>query len=238
MKQDKKVIRREATGIGGVDEMIQGGFPRGSVIGVSGAPGVGKSIFSLHFVLEGARRGQKSVYINLEEPRGNVDNMLLEFEFGEEFLKLEKKGLIVVKCLDYDKYERVQEDLFEQIRDDLKIERLVVDSFNCFFAASSNLCGDSDVSVRKRIIEVFYNLRRSGLTTMLTLERSGERNDSNYNIPYLVDGIVNLDYLDLGTIERRIFVPKMRWTSQCKDSREYGISSGGIVASRSEWMEG
>lgn len=231
----KSELAREATGIEGVDEMVCGGFPRGSVIGVSGSPGVGKSIFSLHFVLEGARLGQKSVYINLEEPRWNVDNMIAEFEFGKEFLEFEEKGLIVVKCLDYDKYEKVQEDLFEHIRTDLEIERLVVDSFNCFFAASADFRGQADVSIRKMIVEIFYSLRREGLTTLLTLERSGEAGGANYNIPYLVDGLVNLDFLDLGTIERRVFIPKMRWTGQCKDSRCYDISENGIIVSGDSW---
>ena len=221
-------LEREATGIEGIDEMIQGGFPTGSIIGVSGAPGVGKSILNLHFILEGARRGQKSVYINLEESRWNIDNMLLEFGFGKEFLDFEKKGLIIVKCLDYDKYEKVQADLFEHIRNNLEIKRLVVDSFNCFFTASADSCGSTEVSARKMIMEIFYNLRREGLTTILTLERDSEINGANYNVPYLVDGLVNLDYLDLGTIERRIFIPKMRWTDQCKEGRNYNISYAGI----------
>ena len=235
MNSGKRGIGREATGIEGMDKMLQGGFPRGGVIGVSGAPGVGKSIFSLHFVLEGARKGQKSIYINLEEPRWNVDNMLLEFEFGDEFLKFEREGLIVVKCLDYDKYEKIQKDLFEYIRNDLEIKRLVVDSFNCFFAASADFRGQADISVRKMIVEIFYSLRREGLTTVLTLERNGGH--SNYNIPYLVDGLVNLDFLDLATIKRRIFIPKMRWTSQCKDGRRYEISGAGIEVVEGSWDE-
>jgi len=237
MNSKENGIEREVTGIVGVDKMVQGGFPRGGIIGVLGSPGVGKSIFSLHFVLEGARRGQKSVYINLEEPRWNVDNMLLEFEFGDEFLKFESEGLILVKCLDYDKYERIQEDLFEQIKSDLEIERLVVDSFNCFFVTSMDFSGQTGISARKMIKEIFHNLRREGLTTLLTLEGDGGRRDSDYNIPYLVDGLVNLDYLDLGTVERRIFIPKMRWTSQCKDSCDYEISGDGIVVSEDSWGE-
>lgn len=234
MNTKKKKLGREATGIPGVDDMVQGGFPRGSIIGLSGSPGVGKSIFSLHFILEGARKGQKSVYINLEEPRWNIDNMISQFDFGEEFLELEKKGLIVVKCLDYEKYEKIQLDLFEHIKQDSKIKRLVIDSFNCFFAASADSYKQADMTIRKVITEIFYNLRRKGLTTILILEKNEK---SNYNIPYMVDGIVNLDYLDLGTIERRIFISKMRWTEQYKEGREYNISNGGIGVIKDSWEE-
>ena len=58
--------KRESIGVKEIDSMIQGGLPNGSLIGLSGPPGVGKSIFSLHFLLEGAKKGQKCVYINLE----------------------------------------------------------------------------------------------------------------------------------------------------------------------------
>ena len=63
----KNVLEREKTGVSGFDKMIEGGFPKEGIVGISGPPGVGKSIFSLHFILEGARLGQKCIYINLEE---------------------------------------------------------------------------------------------------------------------------------------------------------------------------
>lgn len=225
-------VEREQTGILGIDKMINGGFPKGSVVGISGPPGVGKSILSLHFILEGARKGQKTVYINLEEPRRNIDNMIRQFEFGEEFKEFEKKGLIIVKCFGYNKYEKVNEDLFDRLGKDEEIKRLVIDSFNCFFASSYEFESKVDMAIKKMIVNAFYKLRSTKLTTLLTLE--GE-NESNFNIPYLVDGIISLDYLDLGTIERRISIPKMRWTNQCKEGKAYEISKDGIEIDEEEW---
>ena len=54
-------LKRESVGIKEIDDMIEGGLPKGSILGLSGPPGVGKSIFALHFLLEGARKGQKCV---------------------------------------------------------------------------------------------------------------------------------------------------------------------------------
>ena len=228
-------IKRESTGIVGVDDMIEGGFPSGSVLGISGPPGVGKSIFSLHFILEGARKGQRGVYVNLEEPRRNIDNMIKQFSFADEFFDFEKKGLIVVKCFDYSKYEKIREDLFEQIHDDKNIRRLIIDSFNCFFVSNYDYDKSAGMAIRKMIVEDFYKLRRANLTTLLTLEK--DEDDINFNIPYLVDGIIVLDYLDLGTVERRIFIPKMRWTNQCKEGKAYDITGKGIEVSEDSWGE-
>jgi circadian clock protein KaiC len=225
-------MERQRTGIKGVDLMMQGGFPSGSIVGVSGPPGVGKSIFSLHFLLEGARKGQKCVYINLEEPRTNIENMVKEFGFADEFFKFEKNGKIVVKCYTYPEYEKIYSELFEKINEDKDIKRIVIDSFNIFFASVSHpesLMMSTEVNARRMINQAFAMLRKKSLTSILILEmQQDSRYSFYYNIPYLVDGMINLDFLELGTIERRIFIPKMRWTNQCKESKPYEIGKTGF----------
>ncbi len=223
-------MKREGIGIKKIDEMVQGGFPKGSVIGISGPPGVGKSIFALHFILEGARSGQKGVYVCLEEPRKNVDNTIKGFSFADEFYEFEKKGLIVIKCFNYSEYEKITLELLEKIYDDKKIERVVVDSFNCFFnSLERNSSEEININVRKLINSSFAYLRKDNLNVLLILEKhENVLINFDYNIPYLVDGMIKLDYLDLGIIERRIFIPKMRWTNQYKESKGYEITKNGI----------
>lgn len=223
-------MKREGIGIEKIDEMVEGGFPKGSVIGISGPPGVGKSIFALHFLLEGARKGQKGVYVCLEEPRKNVDNMVKGFSFADEFYEFEKKGLIVVRCFNYSEYEKISLELLRKVYDDKKIERVVVDSFNCFFdSLERNNVAELNMNVRKLINSSFAFLRKDNLNVLLVLEKhENTLINFDYNIPYLVDGMIKLDYLDLGIIERRLFIPKMRWTNQYKESRGYEITKRGI----------
>jgi KaiC/GvpD/RAD55 family RecA-like ATPase len=226
-------MEREKIGIKGVDAMLQGGFPSGSIIGMSGPPGVGKSIFNLHFLLTGAREGQKCVYISLEEPRKNIDRMISQFSFAQEFFRFEKQGKIIVKCLTYPEYEKIYTELFQKINEDKDIKRLVIDSFNIFFAASFNpesINLAQEINIRRMINQAFFALRKKELTTILILEMQHDsRNSFFFNIPFLVDGMINLDFLELGTIERRIFIPKMRWTNQYKESKAYEINKKGIV---------
>lgn len=221
-------MKRLSVGVDGVDEMLDGGLPKGSVVGVSGPPGVGKSIFALQFILQGARDGEKSVYITLEEPRRNIDNMINSFDFKDEFKKFEEKGLIVIKCFNYSEYEKISLDLIEKVREDSNIKRLVIDSFNCFFDSLEDR-EIYNVNVRGLINSYFSHVRKDDLNVLLVLEKN-ENNLVNfdYNIPYLVDGLIKLDYLDLGVIERRLFIPKMRWTNQYKESKGYDINSKGI----------
>src|SRR5438445_12523027 len=55
------------TGIWGLDNILSGGFSRGHVFLVEGAPGTGKTTIALQFLLEGARAGEKCLYITLSE---------------------------------------------------------------------------------------------------------------------------------------------------------------------------
>ena len=226
-------MEREKIGIKGVDDMLEGGIPKSSIIGISGPPGVGKTIFNLHFILTGAKKGQKCVYICLEEPRSNIDRMVSQFSFAAEFRKLEKEGKIIIKCMTYPEYEKVYSELFQKINEDNGIKRLVIDSFNCFFASSfspESLNLSHEVNIRRMVNRAFSMLRKKELTTILILEmQQDSKHGFYYNIPYLVDGIINLDFLELCAIERRIFIPKMWWTNQYKESKAYEITKKGIV---------
>ncbi len=226
-------MQREKTGIKGIDEMLGGGFPAHSIIGVSGPPGVGKSIFALHFLLEGARRGQKSVYINLEEPQSNVQRMIDEFSFSKEFNGYVTENQIIIKCFTYAEYEKVQKDLLQKIHDDPEVKRLVIDTFNCFFTSLSEIdtaSFQSQIASRRMITATLSRLRTQNMTALLILENGKDAPLGVYfNIPHLVDGMIALDFLELGTIERRVFIPKMRWTNQYKESKLFEIGRKGIA---------
>src|SRR5688572_11512257 len=58
-----------ATGIAGLDAILGGGFPKDHVYLVQGDPGAGKTTLSMQFLLEGAKNGEKVLYITLSETK-------------------------------------------------------------------------------------------------------------------------------------------------------------------------
>lgn len=60
------------TGIWGLDNILSGGFSRGHVFLVEGAPGTGKTTVALQFLREGARIGEKCLYITLSETESEL----------------------------------------------------------------------------------------------------------------------------------------------------------------------
>jgi circadian clock protein KaiC len=93
--QEKEVldekIERIPTGIPGLDNLIQGGFPKGSLIVVAGNPGSGKTILSSQFLYYGAvDYGERGIYVPFAENRKSFMSNLANL--GLNFVKLEKEG--------------------------------------------------------------------------------------------------------------------------------------------------
>ena len=67
------MIRERATfGIDGLDEMLDGGLLVGRPYVVSGVTGTGKTTVGMQFLLEGAKNGEKVLYVAVDEPPNEV----------------------------------------------------------------------------------------------------------------------------------------------------------------------
>ena len=61
-----------ATGIAGLDDVLGGGLARNHLYLVEGEPGTGKTTLAMQFLMEGARCGQKSLYVSLSESKAEL----------------------------------------------------------------------------------------------------------------------------------------------------------------------
>lgn len=58
---------RVSTGIDALDSLLEGGFPKGRSILITGEPGTGKTIFALQFLHAGIKEGEKAVFVTADE---------------------------------------------------------------------------------------------------------------------------------------------------------------------------
>lgn len=111
-------IERISTGISGLDELIQGGFPKGSCILISGTPGTGKSITALHFLREGALNNEVGIYVSFDEPRESI--LLSGEELRFDLKKLENENRIIIL-----EYFTIESNLYlgerSRIEDEMKL---------------------------------------------------------------------------------------------------------------------
>jgi circadian clock protein KaiC len=124
------VVERVATGIKGFDELIEGGFPKGSSILITGPPGSGKSIFSMQYIYNGVTKGENGVYVYMDSPIELLKEQAKQL--GMDFDKLEKEGKIIFVHVPLTKRKF---DLFYSIEDAVKkigAKRLVFDSLPSF----------------------------------------------------------------------------------------------------------
>ncbi|HVH91786.1 MAG TPA: ATPase domain-containing protein, partial [Candidatus Acidoferrum sp.] len=91
---------RVPTGIPGLDPLLEGGFPQGRSILVTGEPGTGKTIFSLQFLIEGLARGEKGIYVAADE--GPMDILEQAASLGWDLEKhIEMKEIAILNAGTY-----------------------------------------------------------------------------------------------------------------------------------------
>src|SRR6476469_10073921 len=83
------------TGIAGLDHILGGGLPRHRLYMIEGDPGVGKTTLGLQFLLEGARNGEKVLYITLSETKDEL--MGVAHSHGWDLSKVELFELSAVE---------------------------------------------------------------------------------------------------------------------------------------------
>jgi len=212
---------RVPTYIPGLDKILKGGFPKGSVILVSGNCGSGKTILSGQYIWNGAIRGEKGLYISTEE---RVEDLIRDFsEFGWDFSKNRKIKVTFMTPLDIEKEIATIEALIEKE----KIQRLVIDSISLL-----GLYYKDEYEIRKKIYQLINSLKRKGVTAILTSEIvEGSNALSRYGVEeFVVDGVIILKYSGLGgEYDRSLEVRKMRRTAHSRDEFPFKIGNKGIV---------
>jgi CheY-like chemotaxis protein len=72
------------TGIVGLDNILRGGLPRGRFFLVEGDPGVGKTTLALQFLMEGARLGERVLYVTLSETKEELEAVAASHDWSLE----------------------------------------------------------------------------------------------------------------------------------------------------------
>src|SRR5687768_12065960 len=87
---------RALTGIEGLDEILGGGLPTNHLYLLDGEPGTGKTTLALQFLLEGAAKGEKGLYVTLSESRAELEGVARSHGWsldGIEIFELAQHGL-------------------------------------------------------------------------------------------------------------------------------------------------
>lgn len=215
---------RAATDIPGLDDMLHGGFLRGAIGLIAGDPGVGKTVTAMHFLLNGALRGERGVYFSFQEDPAQWAQIARNFGFDPDDLK--RRGLIEVVYV-----SPVEIDvercawLIQETVARTGARRLVIDSMRDLEAGAR---GEPE-----RFFNYTYGLmqwlKERGVTTLLTSEIGqifgSDLVLSGVGLSHIADALVILRYVvDNSHIRRAIAVLAQRGSPHSDEVREYLIS--------------
>ncbi len=217
------------SGIPGLDELLGGGFPKGSSILLGGGAGTGKTIMGMQYLYNGATEfDEPGLFVTLESNVKNITWNMESFNWDIRKLQNEQKLSIYRLNLGYTADKKLIEG---KINDELKVissmvkeikaKRLVIDSTTAFGMWLNN------EMLRSMLFKFADSLKELNCTTLLTSETKGGKVDfSAYGVEeFVVDGVLALYFYPP---HRSIFVRKMRGTNHDKNVHPFEISAKGI----------
>jgi circadian clock protein KaiC len=217
-----------STGTEGLDRMLHGGVPSGSVTLVAGASGVGKTVLALSFLSSSGDEGDRGLYVGFGEAPSRLltraDSLRLKLRE-----RVEKGGhqMVWVPAV-----ELIPDQIAWQILDLVEqqdIRRLVIDDVDrlAFLLAQ-------DGRLLPFLTAFLGALRSRGVTTFMTHD-TAEADLFGLGMAFqqvgtVADSVIVLQYAALESRQhRQLSVLKVRDSEFDPEVREFTISSGGIL---------
>ncbi len=234
----KEKRERCKTGIEGLDNILNGGVPRGNTVLVTGSVGTGKTSLCLEFLVHGAIEKEPSLYISVTEPCDKLLTNIIPYDFFDETL-IEEGGLHFIDLpVVYEKFglEKLEFD-FEEVSilisaiasvvKELEIKRLVIDSITsvCYRLKSQE-------NIRDFILKLGSVLSEMGCTSFLVSEISpAEERYSLYGVEEAIaDGVIVTGNLERrGDLLRTVQVVKMRGTMHSRAKYVLDLTTVGVL---------
>jgi circadian clock protein KaiC len=221
---------RASTGIPGLDAILRGGIPRGHLYLVEGTPGAGKTTLALQFLLEGAKCGERCLYVTLSETRRELIAMAQSHRWSLEGITLLElvpleadvaRQQSMIHPSEVELGETVA--LIQQKVDELHPDRLVIDALT-----ELRLLAQDPLSYRRQVLALKqYFAQRD--TTVFALDDLTDPM-RGLHLHSVVHGVLSLEQrrMEYGVVRRRLSISKLRGVDFHSGYHDYVIRTGGV----------
>ncbi|HLE00575.1 MAG TPA: ATPase domain-containing protein [Bdellovibrionota bacterium] len=220
------------TGIAGLDDILRGGLPRNRLYLVQGEPGTGKTTLALQYLLEGARQGEKGLYITFSETEEELNTVaashgwdlkdisLFELSSLEERLQPESQNTVFHPS-EVEMNQTTALLLAEVER--VKPTRVVFDS-----VSEMRMLAETPLKYRRQMLSLKQFFSGRNCTVMVLDDRTAAPSD--LQVQSIVHGVINLQKMhpEFGDERRRLNIVKVRGIKFTGGHHDYTIRTGGI----------
>lgn len=229
----QRTLPKARTGIRGLDEITDGGLPRGRPTLICGSAGCGKTLFGIEFLVKGATEfGEPGVLLAFEETEEELTQNVRSLGFNLDDLAAD--GKLVVDYVHVDRSEIEEtgeydlEGLFIRLGlaiDSIGARRVVLDTLETLFGGLSN-----EAVLRSELRRLFRWLKDRGVTAVITAERGNGTLTRQGLEEYVSDCVILLDHRVHDQIStRRLRVVKYRGTRHGTNEYPFLIDEDGVT---------
>jgi circadian clock protein KaiC len=215
--------RRAGSTIAGLRELLGGGLLPSTATLIRGAPGTGKTLVALSFLVEGARRGEPGLMVSWEESPAQLMRSAAAFGWIPEELRQGKLLDMVHVSPAQVTIERHAVELIERAQE-VRARRVVLDSLCALAAAAPNLATHEHY-----VWTLTEYFKRRGLIVIMTSEAARAPRNPRIRTPGLssiADTIIVLRYVARdGDLKRAVAVRKMRGSDHDSVLHEFLIDA-------------
>lgn len=233
VKQLSSDTPRVPTGIEGFDDILNGGFPAGHLYLIEGDPGTGKTTLALQFLLEGIRRGERTLYITLSESKLELEQTARAHGWPVDQLNLAE---MIPPAEDlkpeaqYTVFHPSEVELSDTLAaifrtvDEAQPQRLVFDSLS-----EMRMLARDPLKYRRQILTLKRHLSGGDCTVLLLDDGTADRGN-DLQLQSIAHGVIQMETLDrdYGVNRRRMQIRKLRGAWYREGFHDYTIHTGGI----------
>ncbi len=240
--------QRVKTGIKGLDELIEGGLPKGFSFLLLGGPGTGKTTFGVQYLYKGATEyGENGMYVTFDEPPYSITSN--SQRYGWDLLDIEKKGKIAFVDASPIKRDaragtfvppslgqsflgaakfKIEDVLaaVKEVKAKVNAKRCVIDSISAL-----TLQYKDEFEIRQQTLHLIKDLTEMDLTTIMLAENPEDRQDmTRFGAEaFLAQGVIVLHmYRVEESNVKALEVRKMRGAKHTDRLCPYRITGEGI----------
>ena len=228
---NKITLEKCSSGIHGLDQITEGGLPKGRPTLICGSAGCGKTMFAMQFLINGAENNEPGLFVSFEETQEELEKNFASLGIDLKTLEEQKKFAVEYIYMERSEIEETGEfdleGLFIRLAyavEQIGAKRIVLDTIEAIFSGLPN-----EFILRAELRRLFSWIKSNGLTAIITGER-GENTLTRYGLEeYVADCVILLDNPVFNKIStRNLRIIKYRGSSHGYNEYPFLIDEDGI----------